>query len=355
MKILFNKFFYFVFFAFVNATIFLDSYKYPGFFKKHFFIDSKLLFVLFIIYLILFFLKNKKFFQNKVFKSFNLSFAFLSLVIMVVFSWLEFSHYENYVYNIFHINHAHFLLFFLEGVILAFLTFWQGFFKKINIFIIYLFIVFLLVGMFAYTFQSNLFIEMNKEDRLVENLQFFVVVLASLFSFFLSRFYKIQKKFFFFIFYLFVGLVLLFIAGDEISWGQRLFNYQTPESIIDYTDQQNEVSWHNTKGISQYLGQIYLAIGAYGSFSFIIYQFIKKFFYKSSAFFKHFFILFPASLFFFLKFIYDYLASFSGIDLPFKFNSWSEYVELAMYLGIFIQLFLIYYKELQQKEGNGKN
>ena len=357
MKKLFNKIIYFFLFFFVNAAVFLDSYKYPGFFEKHFFVDSKILFVLFIFYLIIFFLKNKKFFQNKLFKSFNLTFAALSLVIMSAFSLLEFSHYENYVYNLFHINHAHFLLFFFEGAFLLFLTFADWFLKKLDFLIVLLFLVFFLTGLFAYTFQSNLFIEINKEDSLIETLQFFVVFVASLFSLFLAFFYKKQNKVFFFIFYLLGAAALFFIAGDEISWGQRVFNYQTPEAIVEYTDQQNETSWHNSQLIARLLGDVYLLISIYGSFTFIIYEFCRRFFKKFEPIVKHFLILMPASLFFMARLAYDLMGNVNifQIDLPFKLNAWSEYTELSMYLGIFIQFFLIYYRQVKKKENYGKN
>lgn len=358
-KIIINKkifnIFYFVFFIFVNLTVLLDSYKYPGFFKKHFFLDSKYLFVLLIASLILLFFKNKEFFKNKFLKRFSISFLLINLILMLGFSYLEFIHYENYVYNLFHINHAYFVLFFIEGAVLSLLTCWDWFKKRINVLISTLFLFFLLMGLFTYTFPVNFFIEINKEDQLIETLQFFVVIFSAGLAFLLALLHQKQKNTFYFLFYLFGGLVLLFVAGDEISWGQRIFNFQTPELILQHADSQNEVSIHNTQGIVQYLGQIYLFIGAYGSFSFIIYEILKRKFKKIEPIIKHFFIIFPASLFFFLKFLYDFLSGQTSIDFPFKFRSWSEYTELAMYLGVFIHLFLLYYKHLAKKEAYGKN
>ena len=68
-KIIINKknfnIFYFIFFILVNLAVLLDSYKYPGFFKKHFFLDSKYLFVLLSASLILLFFKKNDIFKNK--------------------------------------------------------------------------------------------------------------------------------------------------------------------------------------------------------------------------------------------------------------------------------------------------
>lgn len=350
MKKIFSNFYYYLFFIFVNLTIFLDSYKYPGFFKKHFFLDSKILFILFIISSIFLLFKNKSLFQSKFFKIFNTIFFIVSLFLMALFSYLEFSHYENYVYNLFHINHTYFSLFFIEGFILFIFSFGNLLKRRINTLLVLFFLFFFLLGLFSYTFQLDFFIKINKEDQIIENLQFLIILFSSIFSLFLAQFYKKQKNYFLFIFYIMGSLALLFVAGDEISWGQRLFDYHTPHSIIEFTDQQNEISIHNTKRIAKHMGQIYLIISAYGSFSFVIYEFLKKIFKNLNPLFKHFFVLMPASLFFSMKFLYDALNTFSDTDYPFKFDSWSEYVELSMYLGIFIQLFLIYFKQIKKQK-----
>lgn len=41
-----------------------------------------------------------------------------------------------------------------------------------------------------------------------------------------------------------VGLVAFFVAGEEISWGQRIINFDTPE-IIASINMQDEVTFHN--------------------------------------------------------------------------------------------------------------
>ncbi|MBQ76062.1 MAG: hypothetical protein CMQ20_13720 [Gammaproteobacteria bacterium] len=42
----------------------------------------------------------------------------------------------------------------------------------------------------------------------------------------------------------FVGLAGLFGAGEEISWGQRVFGWETPEALLDY-NRQAETGLHN--------------------------------------------------------------------------------------------------------------
>ena len=44
------------------------------------------------------------------------------------------------------------------------------------------------------------------------------------------------------------GIVLLFIAGEEISWGQRIFGYPTPDWIAE-RNLQEEFNLHNLSGV----------------------------------------------------------------------------------------------------------
>ncbi len=48
------------------------------------------------------------------------------------------------------------------------------------------------------------------------------------------------------LFYLLLGLLFLFGAGEEISWGQRIFNFQTPDELKEI-NRQNEFNIHNLK------------------------------------------------------------------------------------------------------------
>lgn len=56
------------------------------------------------------------------------------------------------------------------------------------------------------------------------------------------------------------GLVLLAVAGEEISWGQRLLDLETPEALVD-GNRQDELNLHNVDGLQDkvVLGQLALA------------------------------------------------------------------------------------------------
>jgi hypothetical protein len=60
-----------------------------------------------------------------------------------------------------------------------------------------------------------------------------------------------------------LAAVLLFAAGEEISWGQRLFDLDTPEALVD-GNRQDELNLHNVDGVQQKAVVAQLAIAAAG-------------------------------------------------------------------------------------------
>jgi hypothetical protein len=64
-------------------------------------------------------------------------------------------------------------------------------------------------------------------------------------------------------FYLALGLGLIFIGGEETSWGQNFFHYHTPE-IFQRWNEQGEVTLHNVDGLNDRNHFLRLAFGAGG-------------------------------------------------------------------------------------------
>lgn len=60
-----------------------------------------------------------------------------------------------------------------------------------------------------------------------------------------------------------LGAVLLFAAGEEISWGQRVFEVDTPEVLVD-SNQQDELNLHNLVGVQHKAIAAQLAIAGTG-------------------------------------------------------------------------------------------
>lgn len=87
------------------------------------------------------------------------------------------------------------------------------------------------------------------DDSLIENLGTLYLFFASaIFLFLFSKdrkgndfiFFKSKKN----IFYLLLGILFFFAAGEEISWGQRIFDWQTSDWFGQYNSQK-ETNLHN--------------------------------------------------------------------------------------------------------------
>jgi hypothetical protein len=132
----------------------------------------------------------------------------------------------------------------------------------------------------------------------------------------------------------------LFIAGDEISWGQRLLGITTPQQIAA-ENLQNEVTVHNLDGLHQLVGLGYALIALYGSFAWIA---ADLFFRKQSKVLKNF--VPPQYLFFFFYLCLVYNAySLGGLH---QFGEWSEVAELLLYsgTGLFLVVNYLQYKHV---------
>jgi hypothetical protein len=65
-----------------------------------------------------------------------------------------------------------------------------------------------------------------------------------------------------------IAIVMLFAAGEEISWGQRVFGWETPQELIDVND-QGETNLHNIGIVLQLTNLAMFLTGLYGTFAYI--------------------------------------------------------------------------------------
>lgn len=98
-------------------------------------------------------------------------------------------------------------------------------------------------------FENQDIILLTKEDGFFESLGAIFFLIASIFFFIIFwkdrsgndfQFFKTKRN----IFFLLLGLVFFVGFGEEISWGQRIFNFHTPEILKEH-NLQDEVSIHN--------------------------------------------------------------------------------------------------------------
>lgn len=107
-------------------------------------------------------------------------------------------------------------------------------------------LVALVLAIGYFLFNTNLwrFELFVQEDGVAEWLTVLGLLLGSLVCF--SRFGKLFRKrsWWFLLVTLGLGLFLFFAAGEEISWGQRIFGITTPEYFKEHNAQQ-ETNLHN--------------------------------------------------------------------------------------------------------------
>ncbi len=91
-----------------------------------------------------------------------------------------------------------------------------------------------------------MFIILTREDHWVENLTAAWFFLASLLFFTTAG---TERDVFRRTVYILGGIALLFVAGEEISWGQRIVGFSTPDFLMDL-NRQREFNLHNIPAYS---------------------------------------------------------------------------------------------------------
>ena len=98
---------------------------------------------------------------------------------------------------------------------------------------------------------------LTMEDSWVENATASLFLLTGLLLFATAW---AEKGFFHRCLYIPGGLVMVFVAGEEISWGQRLIGFATPDALMDINAQE-EFNLHNIDSNLFYLVQLYGSLG----------------------------------------------------------------------------------------------
>jgi hypothetical protein len=105
-------------------------------------------------------------------------------------------------------------------------------------------LVFIIIGFFIARQGQEAFMIYLREDGLVENLQ--VVFLLAAFGVAVYNCFHIpvSGKHYYLITWIGLAFLFFFAAGEEISWGQRIFNFETT-GFFDSNNLQHETNLHN--------------------------------------------------------------------------------------------------------------
>jgi hypothetical protein len=78
------------------------------------------------------------------------------------------------------------------------------------------------------------------EDGFIEDLTLIPLAIITITAIVYLVKYVRKKNAWFFLVYLVIGLASFFVLGEEISWGQRVFNFQTSEYFKEHNTQDEE-------------------------------------------------------------------------------------------------------------------
>ena len=105
-------------------------------------------------------------------------------------------------------------------------------------------IIILAAGFIFFFTDIPLFEQYVKEDGIVEWITVAGLLAASIVCFYRFRNLWFKRSGWFLFVTFFLGLFLFFSAGEEISWGQRIFGIRTPE-YFQQNNAQQETNLHN--------------------------------------------------------------------------------------------------------------
>jgi hypothetical protein len=172
------------------------------------------------------------------------------------------------------------------------------------------------------------------EDSLLEWPQFLFVFASSLIFAFNSLQLLRRGQRLAALMYAALALGALFVAGEEISWGQRIFGWGTPEAL-DTINHQGETNVHNIRLVQRLFGYVVLVGSAYGTIAPILRARYWQRFEHSQL----------ASLFipplclvptFLMPFAYRLIHTFVWTSTNFTVVKYGEAPELCMYFGMFV-------------------
>lgn len=177
-----------------------------------------------------------------------------------------------------------------------------------------------------------LYIWLLAEDSMVEWLQVLCLVGAGSFLSFLAiRLSKSGQKGTALVY----GLVAVgswFLAGEEISWGQRIFGWQTPEAL-EQVNRQGETTLHNIRGVQELVPAAMLLASLYGACAPLVWAAVRARWTKATP--MHLLIpplsLVPA---FALAAGYRLFRLFVWPAADYGISEYSEVMELCLYLGL---------------------
>lgn len=304
-----------------------------------FFIDERV--ICFLIPLLAVVLKKSDGISKGKFWNCHHIFTLLLGVVASALIMAELFTHHNFVLISFGVNYSRVLYLSLTTLLVSLLIQSKSFYIKYWKLLLFLFPL-LIVTLFVFIYlRSNQFYRwMIAEDSLIEWVQFVILLMTSFLSLKVSLSWKNKNRLIAIAFITF-SILLFFVAGEEISWGQRLLMIETPEQLAE-RNLQEEITVHNIDTLFGLVYRGYMMIGILGSTLWIVKKIVYDYLNKSfkllfDTFVPNWYLLF----YFLIAFIYNfnriYISKSVGESLI------EEPMELILMIGILVFFFEKYF------------
>ncbi len=199
------------------------------------------------------------------------------------------------------------------------------------------FLPLLIGGILYYLLIKNtrLYEAIGVEDGILEWTQFLFLIISVCLSILLA--FRLKTEKILFVIYILFSLAFLFVALEEISWGERIFDGVNPDLVpvsLMERNIQGEINIHNIDSIHTKIGYVYILLGFLGCFSWLILCISKKVFSLNKSLLKIVEQIVPSWIFFFY-----FLPLFINLFTNYGFRPQDyESVEFILSLGILLYL-----------------
>jgi hypothetical protein len=114
----------------------------------------------------------------------------------------------------------------------------------------------------------DIYIRLIQEDSIFEYTQSLFYFALAVPALLLSATFFRQRMLLHCVLYIVLAAALLFVALEEVSWGQRIFGIENP-AFFSQHNVQGEITVHNLKAVQLVLHRFYIFVGAYGVLAWI--------------------------------------------------------------------------------------
>ena len=208
--------------------------------------------------------------------------------------------------------------------------------------------LFLAFSISIYLYDAQLLRVIIREDGPYEYLQAFLYFACFILSFKVYRVLRKRKQRFKAVLFLILALALMFTAFEEISWGQRILDIDTPEFMLEHNT-QDEITIHNLEPFQAVLHSFYMLVGFYGAFGSLLLEMTAKPLHKKLSLFLPnkklgFYFFSVLAFYFFYDFFRTYFTYLFGSEVQFSIWRWQEVAETLLTFG-----FLLYMLQVKKE------